>query len=363
MSQTDLIIVESQLPSTNVEPLDPITQAIVTWVHNKKLHSGSVRTEQTYEKTIKGFRAHLRAHGRDLDSPRKTIAPYLQAWAASGAGKSGATLNQRLSIVSSFYTYARKRDLLTSWEEESDGNGAIIRRRVPLDNPADYVERAKVIPYGKATALQPETVSEKLAALSSETSPLGLRDYALLAVAFTTGRRLAELAGLEWQDVEITGPKRAPRVALTWRRAKGNKELADQLEPAVGDALLRYLRAVYNEKLEIAPEAPIWVSLDFARTRLGRQPMAALSPRAIEYRYKRLLGKGKAHISRHSFALGMKKAGAPLDVIQERLAHESLETTAEYLPKLERSENPYAPSVAALFGLGSRKKGHHATRG
>ena len=346
-------IIDSQAVSTEVKSLDPVDVAIATWVHNKKLHSGSVRTEHTYQKTINAFRLHLQAHGQDLDSPRWSIRPYLQAWAAQGAGESGATLNQRLAIVSSFYTFARKNDLLFSWEASEDGT----HRQIPLDNPADYVERAKVIPYGKALALKPTEVAEKLKQID-QTTPLGLRNYALLAVAFTTGRRLAELAALTWRDVKITREQGQEIVTLRWRRAKGNKTLADRLEPEAGAALLRYLRATYNPQLAAIPaDAPIWLAFDFARTatsgrlRTPRRTDAPLGMRAISYLCERHLGTGKVHVTRHSFALGMKKAGAPVEAIQARLAHESLETTAEYLPKLEADENPYASEVAAIFGL------------
>src|SRR5579862_3327709 len=146
MSDQELVRTEdTQALSTDVMGLGPIAVAIATWVHNKKLHSGSLRTEKTYEKTLKAFRAQLQGHGLDLDSPRRAIRPYLQGWAASGAGESGATLNQRLAIVSSFYKFARKSDLLFSWEaveEERDGQVVTFHRRVPLDNPADYVDRA-----------------------------------------------------------------------------------------------------------------------------------------------------------------------------------------------------------------------------
>jgi site-specific recombinase XerD len=365
--------VDTQALGTKIERFDPITRAIAAWVHEKFQHSRSERTKRAYEKTLRSFRAHLQAKGLDLDSPRPLIKPYLQGWAAAGAGESGATQNQRLAIVSSFYKHAHKNDAFFAWVEdleEREGQSVTIRRRIPLDNPADYCERANVKPYAKAVALKPSEVEEKLQTID-QTTPLGLRDYALLAVAFTTGRRLAELAGLQRQDIHLRrerpkGQKAREVVTLTWRRAKGNKKLADDLEPAVGEALVRYLRAVYGPDWQAIPaEAPLWLAFDFARSassgrkRTPRRTDAPLGVRAISYLCKRHLDTGKVHVTRHSFALGMMKAGAPVDVIQERLAHESLETTAEYLPKLERAENPYAPGVAALFGLGKKQEAGH----
>jgi site-specific recombinase XerD len=370
------IIVDSQPPSLEVERLDPIFQAITSWVHSKKRRSGSVRTEHTYAQTLLSFRAHLQVHQMDLDWPRKQIKDYLQGWAASNAGESGATFNQRLAIVSSFYKYAHKNDAFWSWEEVEEiqgGQPVTIRRQVALDNPADYVERADVKPYARAKALRPPEVEERLSTIDTSTI-VGLRDYALLAVSFTTGWRLAELAALQRQDMQIgkktpEGEEKAREVVtLVWRRAKGNKTLADDLEPEVRMALVRYLQAVFDpDWQQERAEAPVWLALDSARTATsGRQQTmrrsdAPLGVRAISYLCQRHLGTGKVHVIRHSLALAMMKAGGPVQVIQERQAYESLETTAEYLPQLERAENPFAPKVAASFGLG-RKESAHARR-
>ena len=346
-----LIIVDSLPLSPETRPSD-IDLAIGAWVHNKFQRSKSERTRVTYERTIRDFQAHLQALGLDLDSNRKEIRDPLQVWAAQGAGESGATFNQRLAIVSSFYTFCHKQERLFTWKEQLTDAGEPVRVRVVVENPAEMIERASVHPYASATALQPDEAEAVLADIDTST-PLGLRDYALLAVAFTTGRRLRELAGLEWRDVQISRGKRQPEtITLTWRHAKGGKRLADRLEPAVAEALLRYLRAAYGPALlSLPPTAPLWLAFDRAKDGSERKPTAHLTPRAIEYLCQRRLGQGKAHVTRYTFALGMKKAGASKDDIKERMAHESGDTTDKYLPQLERAENPFSAKVAALFGL------------
>lgn len=354
MSQ-EISIVDSRPLSTEARPSE-IDLAIGAWVHNKYQRSKSERTRLTYERTIRDLRAHLQAHGLDLDSERQEIRDPLQVWAAQGAGESGATFNQRLAIVSSFYTFCHQQDRLGRQIEEvirtADGQALTHVRTLPIENPAEMIQRAKVHPYASATALQPAEAEAVLANIDTSTR-LGLRDYALLAVAFTTGRRLAELAALEWRDVKISWGKRQPEtMTLTWRHAKGGKRLADRLEPMVAQALLQYLRAAYGpDLLNLPPTAPIWLAFDRAKDGCERKSAAALTPRAIEYICERRLGQGKAHTMRYTFALGMKKAGASKDDIKERMAHESSDTTDMYLPQLERAENPFSAKVAALFGL------------
>jgi integrase len=357
MRETDLIIIGSMPPGTETLAVDPVALAIGAWVHNMFQRTHSERTKATYERGIIAFRARAQAQGLDLDSDRFALRDVLQVWAADGAGESGATFNQRLAIVSSFYTFCQKQERLFALKERETEDGKRVRVRISVENPAELIKRAKVIPYAKAEARQPSEVEQVLAGIDTSTLP-GLRDYALLAVAFTTGRRLAELAALEWRDVKISHVDRQPETTtLTWRHAKGGKRLADRLEPAVTQALLQYLRAAYGAALlNLPPNAPIWLAFD--RAKKGRSTAAALTPRAIEYICERRLGQGKAHILRYSFALGMKKAGAPREVIKERMAHESQDTLDVYLPQLEREENPFSSKVAALFGLQERKTQH-----
>lgn len=308
------------VPGSAATPLDLLLMA---WLDAKSTRSGSAKTATAYATTMASFRAMLRQAGVDLDGDPAALSLLAQAWAGRGA-PAPATFNQRLAIVSSFYTFAMKRGLL-------DGN------------PIARVERRGVEPYAGARALDYPELRRRIVALDRDTL-IGARDYALLAVALQTGRRLSELAALRWSGIELTD---GHGVTLRWRRTKGGKVMADDLPPAIGRALLDYLQRLYGPRLEdLAPDTPIWVSF----SRNGSQG-GALSIRSIANICEARLGVSTVHSLRHTFARGMEDAGAKVSDIQARLGHTSLATTGRYLQALKRSENAHADALAELFGL------------
>jgi site-specific recombinase XerD len=312
--------------------LDPYTEhlsldlMIAAWLDAKAGRSRSPKTARAYRDTIANFRVMLQQLGLDLDGDAGRIAIVAQGWAGLGQ-PAAATYNQRLAIVSSFYTYA-------------------IRRQLLHVNPIMCVERRCVQPYAHSRALSYDEVQRCLTRID-RTTPFGARDYALLLIAVQTGRRLSELANLCLGDLRIDGGV----VTVTWRRCKGGKTFADRLVPVIGQSLLQWLEQVYGPTVSVWPmDAPVWVSL--ARNGTRGQP---LSQRGIERICDRRLGIGSAHVLRHTFAQLMEDAGAKVSEIQARLGHASLATTGQYLAALKRANNPHATVMISLLGLNTEE--------
>ncbi len=302
----------------------PIDLALAAWIDSKSRRSHSERTRETYLDIMASFQAALSRVGLDLDGDPAAVATVAQVWAATGeeGDVAPATHNQRLAIISSFYTFVRKRGLLM------------------IENPIQRVERQVVQGYARVEALAPEDVKAALSAID-RSSLAGKRDYALLSVALLTGRRLNEICSLCWSNVQVA---RNSSVTLHFR-TKGNQLMRDALPPAVGQALLAYLRAFYGEQFRtLKDDAPLWVSL--SRQNYG----AALHPNWLE-RIARTRLSVHFHALRHTFARSLEDAGAKVSEIQARLGHESLATTGRYLAALRRAENPHADIMAAMFGL------------
>jgi site-specific recombinase XerD len=312
-------------PATSAPSIDTL---IAGWLHQARGRTGSGRTYEAYAETLSAYRQALASAGLDVDSEPRACAMVLQAYAAARvAGRaeqgevSASTHNQRVAIVSSFYSYAQRYGALTT-------------------NPAALVQRRKVQAYARAEAIEPGELRERLAAIDTSTRE-GARDYALLLVALSTGRRLNELAALRWQDVSLSGKL----VTLTTRRAKGGKVMRDTLPEAASRALLAYLREVYPALPNVAPEAPVWVSC--SRATSGKP----LSARGIAYMCEQRVGTSKVHTLRHTFAHSMERAGARPTDIQRKLGHSSLATTTVYLDSLSSADNPYAASMLAELGV------------
>jgi site-specific recombinase XerD len=74
--------------------------------------SQSFETRRAYSAMLERFRQALAHAGLDLDAPCQQVALIAQALAAAGRVRA-TTLNRRLNILSSFYTYAIERGCST----------------------------------------------------------------------------------------------------------------------------------------------------------------------------------------------------------------------------------------------------------
>ena len=308
----------------------PIALAIAAWLDAKSKRSGSRKTARAYQDTITGFRNALLTVGLDLDSDPRPVSLTAQGFAGSrkdGQARdvSASTYNQRFAIVSSFYAYARKQGLLD------------------IDNPIARLDRRSAHAYQHAQPIEQSALAKALKAID-RTSIEGKRDYALLSVALSTGRRVAELAALRRADLYISNGS----VTVTFQRTKGGKTAIDTLSTAVSRALLEYLYAVYGADFASRPtDAPVWSST----SRADKGNKSAIGTHAIGDICLKRLGTSKVHTLRHTYAHTMQTVGAPPSVIQAKLGHESLATTGRYLAALTRAENPHADALAKALGI------------
>ncbi len=302
---------------------------IAAWVKNKSERTGSAKTKRAYEETINGFRALLqtaRPIPLDLDSTDTRAIRLAAESFASGGGVSTATFNQRLAILSSFYTYAIKQEVLDK-------------------NPIKLIDRRPVDAKDAALPMGESEIAEAFSKIDRGTLE-GLRDYALLSLAVTTGRRSRELASLTWGDIRLSGRGKAEKMLVTWQHCKGNKQMRDEIEPRTKAALLAYLHALYGANLgKLAKEAPVFVSLSRNNNRGG------LSIQAVSDICLKHLGTSKVHTTRHTFAVQMERAGASLSDIGAKLGHASLKTTSDYMKRLHSAENPHAAKLGEMFGI------------
>ena len=193
----------------------------------------------------------------------------------------------------------------------------LYRERYIESNPARLVatpRKERRIPR----VLQLAEASALVTAPDGE-SPLAARDAAILELLYATGMRVAELTGLDRQDVHLD--ERFVRVL-----GKGRKERIIPFGTKAEGALRRYLRV----RSDIAPGRLQAESL-FVNKNGGR--LTARSVGRLVDKYIRLLSlrlKISPHTLRHSFATHLLSAGADLRVIQELLGHASLATTQKY---------------------------------
>ena len=264
----------------------------------------SESTVRIYLSDIGSFRQYVSQEGLSLtDMDRQTLRGYL-AWLATSA-RDGVKGYARVSIV-------RKLTALRSFYRFLAQEGFFRTSPVPSGR-CFQVKVEKPLP----TFLGKQEVMRLLDSVDA-TTPLGLRDRAILEILYACGVRLAEIQGMDLQDIHF-----GRREILV--RGKGSKERLVLFGRPAEATLLRYLG-------EGRPHLATANSPALFLNRYGER----LSRRSIEKlvrRYASLAGLRDSvhtHTLRHTFASHMLEGDADLRVIQELLGHSSPTTTQIY---------------------------------
>ncbi len=264
---------------------------------------------------LAAFAAHLAAR------PAHTRAAYLRD-AEALALLAGATDFTRLRAqeLRRFLATLHGRGLsgrslarmLSSWR----GLYRLMQDRDPSqkENPCAGLKApraAKRLP----AALSPDEAVRLVEIAGNE--PLAVRDRALFELAYSSGLRLAELAGLDTDRVDLaTGEVRV------W--GKGAKE---RIVP-VGAAALAAIRAWLAVRAGVAHADPKAMFVG----RSGKR----ITPRSIERRLAEWAMKQgisrhvHPHMLRHSFASHVLQSSGDLRAVQEMLGHASIASTQVY---------------------------------
>lgn len=195
----------------------------------------------------------------------------------------------------------------------------LVRERHLLANPASEL----VIPR-KITNLPRGILSveeaERVLAQPDLTSPLGVRDRALLEVLYSTGMRRFELLELKLYDVDLA------KGTVFIRQGKGKKDRVVPLGERAQAWLEKYLGEV-RAGLVVEPDD----QTVFLSSRGEKYHPNTLTQTARFYVRAAGVGKvGACHLFRHTAATLMLEGGADIRFIQELLGHSDLETTQIY---------------------------------
>jgi integrase/recombinase XerC len=195
----------------------------------------------------------------------------------------------------------------------------LLRKRFIKKSPAEELATPKVrrpLP----TLLSVDAAQQVVE--NPDTTPMGLRDRAVLELLYGSGLRVSEAEGLDLADLDLSG--RTARVV-----GKGDKERMVPLGGRSLEALHAYL-AVRSTFVHPRTETqdPAAVFLTLRGKRLRRQGIYDI------VQLHGAMGAGRAdlhpHALRHTCATHMLDGGADLRAIQELLGHATLSTTQRY---------------------------------
>jgi integrase/recombinase XerD len=195
----------------------------------------------------------------------------------------------------------------------------LARQNHILYNPAsdlDLPRMEKRLPRHVLNATEVEAVM----ALADLSTPLGIRDRAMLETFYSTGIRRMELINLHVHDID------AGRGVMMVRQGKGKK---DRVIP-IGERALawigKYLQEVRPAFACGADDGTLFL------TTLGEAFVAGRMTQLVRgYVAAADLGKsGSCHLFRHTMATLMLEGGADIRFIQAMLGHAELSTTEIY---------------------------------
>ncbi len=198
----------------------------------------------------------------------------------------------------------------------------LFRHRKILSNPAASLPKMICEPPAEKAYLSIEECVRLLKSFdTSET--LGLTNYLVIALLWSTGLRNRELRALTWADIDLV------QATLLVRYAKGGK----QRQLFLNDRLLNDLIA-YKHRLGGHNHEPVFFSFKRGKKQGKRNPfsMAKLCKIVRESALNAGLSKPVTPMTfRHTFATHMFEAGATIEEIKELLGHEAYSESTIYI--------------------------------
>jgi len=279
-----------------------MTEEIELYMHHLRAERhASEHTLRSYRSDLRELRAFLSGgdDARRQVPVRRVSTADLRAYASAKLRAARrSTVSRKVSAIRGFFSFLALRGAIRR-DPAAQLVAPKIEKRLPVFLPIDDTERLlNGLPSGDAWAA---------------------RDRAILETLYSSGLRVSELVGLDWQHVDLENE--CVRVF-----GKGRKE---RIVP-VGEIALDALRA-YRSELRNLGEQGIETAAVFVNRRGGR--LTTRSVARFVKRYALRSGTPVAaspHALRHTFATHLLNQGADLRAIQELLGHASLSTTQRY---------------------------------
>ena len=261
----------------------------------------------SYEQNVRCFFDWLAAE-TDIETlagvTPDTLASYQMALLSvekkNGEPLSVGTQSQRITALKSFFRFLAEEGKL-------------------LTDPAASLRRPKKRQLLPQPLLTPKEAIRLLDSVKT-TTPLGLRDRAILEVFYATGVRNAELRALQLSDFDPVGQ------TLTVNEGKGRKSRVVPLGSTAAEILTDY---VAQARPKLAQQRTVQ-NLFVTKNGLPLDPKLVIT---IVRRHLKRAGIDKPirpHRLRHACATHMLKGGADIRHVQKLLGHASLQTTQIY---------------------------------
>jgi site-specific recombinase XerD len=163
---------------------------------------------------------------------------------------------------------------------------------------------------------------EGLIRACSHRAPTGVRNRAMIALAWRSGLRIGEVLALRPKDVDLASG------TVTIQRGKGDKLRRVGLDAGTVALVARWVE-VWRRR-DIPARSPLICTLDGGQ--VGQDYVRHLLPRLAQR--AGIEKRVHAHGLRHAYAVELEREGATLSAIRDLLGHASAATTDRYLRRL-----------------------------
>lgn len=257
----------------------------------------SPHTCSNYRRDLNLFRAYLDKQG--IDDWTRVDYNRVSGFAAERhrQGRKSRTIQRELSSIRSFYQY-------------------LIRQGLAQQNPAREV-RAPRADKPLPKTCDAEAI-DRLLQLRDPSDGLQVRDNAIFELIYSSGLRLAELVGIDIDDIDL-----AQRQLMV--TGKGSKSRLLPVGSKAVAAVERWL-GVRREYCRDAGQPALFVSR--RGTRISRRNVQSRLDLLI--RRQAMEQRLSPHMLRHSFATHLLESSSDLRAVQELLGHVNIATTQIY---------------------------------
>jgi integrase/recombinase XerC len=283
---------------------------------------------------LDGFEQHLSARSEATRRAYRTDLTTAIEWLGRGGVEAprDVTRLQLRRYLASLQTRGRSRATIARHAASLRAYFAWLERTgVLADNPTSRLV-ATVTGSRLPTLATREELERLLDATLDPRDPVAVRDRAIAELLYAAGLRVAELCGLDVDDVDLAG-------RLVTVTGKGDRQRRVPIHDACAASVAAWLGPTRASML--APHSP--AAAMFVNRRGNR-----LGPRDVRRVLARRSGRPlHPHALRHTFATHLLEGGADLRVVQELLGHASLTTTQVYthvskdrLQRVHRATHP-----------------------
>lgn len=289
------------------KPLPQHLNDFLDWLEVEK--GLASKSQENYARFLKSFFGWLKKNRLETIRPSDLSPDHVWQYKLYLSRQHMTRDGRPLKKTTQTYYLIALRSLLTYFAEKDIASLPPEKIKLPRD------KGEKIIHFLNLEQL------EKLFNVPDTSKIIGLRDRAILEILFSTGLRVAELAGLNREQLKIKNTTKDLEISVV---GKGGRVRTVYFSEKALNWLKKYLetRKDNNKALFINYK--------------GRSPGSRLSIKSIERTVKGCAIMAglpiitTVHTLRHSFATDLLMKGVDLRTVQEFLGHKNIATTQIY---------------------------------